>query len=70
MSIGLLGFVRAHKLAASLNVVFWVVVFGRAQSEMGCINSSSLRSFIELLIHPISLSFVCLAVFFGDLCSC
>jgi hypothetical protein len=22
---------------------------------MGCINSSSLRSFIELLIHPISL---------------
>jgi hypothetical protein len=69
MSIGLLGFVRAHKLAASLNVVFWVVVFGRAQREMGCINSSSLCSFIELLIHPISLCLLLALLFCFDLCS-
>jgi hypothetical protein len=64
MRIRLLGFVRAYAFVASLDLDFWVLVCGRAQSEMGCINSSSLRSFIELLIHPISLCFVCSAVIF------
>ena len=55
MSIGLLGFVRAHKLAASLDVVFGVVVCVGAQREMGCTNSSINEQSEELLVHPISL---------------
>ena len=58
MSIGLLGFVLAHTNCRLLGYRFLGCSVLRTQSERGCINGSSLRSFIEPLIHPLSLRFV------------
>ena len=58
MGIGLLGFVLAHSNYWLIGCRFLVCSYLRTQSERGCINGSSLRSFIEPLIHPLSLRFV------------